>query len=231
MLFRSQGGAGNFSKDISAEVVVNEWVRVSLTFTAGATQTDQQFRFISDEQVEAYICGFQIEEGAFPTSYIPTDGATAIRNEESATIAKSAFTYNENAGTWYMHFDTNDVDNVTAKRIVSDGSSYRVMYNNAGSAAWYAWDGSNSTTYSAITAVDLNNPVKAAISEGDVGSASFHSGVAGSTTAAFDMLPNADTTIYLGSQDASNGYINGHLREIKFYPRRLSDAQLKTLTS
>ena len=51
-----------------------------------------------------YIWGAQLEEGSFPTSYIPTSGSTETRAADEASITGTNFSswYNQNEGTWLV---------------------------------------------------------------------------------------------------------------------------------
>ena len=44
-------------------------------------------------------------------------------------------------------------------------------------------------------------------------------------------LPTALTTLYIGNDDSGNAVLNGWLKRVTYYPRRLSDAQLQQITA
>ena len=50
-----------------------------------------------------YLWGAQLEEGAFPSSYIPTTTAAATRSADVASITGTAFSgwYRQDEGTFY----------------------------------------------------------------------------------------------------------------------------------
>ena len=112
--------AGTFS---NFKIKTNTVDLVTKTVSAGTLEEfpNGWFRYTSEEatlarffQIQAYpndsyllhsdtgtyyIWGAQLEAGAFPTSYIPTDGATATRSADVASIPVADFGYNQSEGT------------------------------------------------------------------------------------------------------------------------------------
>jgi hypothetical protein len=71
----------------------NGWWRCSITATATSNSSgaNQLIRNMSGGTEGIYVWGYQIEAGSFPTSYIPTTGATATRAADVASISGSNF--------------------------------------------------------------------------------------------------------------------------------------------
>lgn len=101
-------GASSSIKDYG-----NGWFRVSLTFNTGLAATSKQTQicrnaFQGDGTLSFYVWGAQLEEGAFPTSYIPTSGSTVTRSADLATMSTGSlpFTgYNQSEGTIETKFE------------------------------------------------------------------------------------------------------------------------------
>ena len=227
----------------TAQEVGNGWYRCSITTTSAAANATVRINVLGSSSVAdfagdgtsgIYIYGAQLEAGAFPTSYIPTSGSTATRAADIASIPVSAFGYNQSEGSWLMEWDTADTDSVVAKYILSSGTSARVMYNNAGTSAYYSFDGSAVSTYTAPTPITLDGSlIKAAYAENESGSSVAHTGVLGTGSVNSDLLPNYNSTYgwSIGNLNNNQGFLNGHIKSIKYFPRKLTAAQLQELTS
>jgi hypothetical protein len=84
----------------------NGWYRCSMSFSNSIDNNVSQIKiglpgptFTQNNGI--YIWGAQVEQGAFPTSYIPTSGSTVTRTADNARITGSNFTkwYNQSEGT------------------------------------------------------------------------------------------------------------------------------------
>ena len=77
----------------------NGWYRCAVTVTATAASYYAQITTIGT--VTTHLYGFQLETGAFATSYIPTTTASLTRNADVATMTGTNFSdwYNATAGS------------------------------------------------------------------------------------------------------------------------------------
>jgi hypothetical protein len=88
--------------------VGNGWYRCGFRMTKDSTgtRTTLAFRFWESGRGNTlgntYFWGAQLEVGAFPTSYIPTEGSTKTRTADNASITGSNFIqiYNQEAGSY-----------------------------------------------------------------------------------------------------------------------------------
>ena len=226
----------------------NGWLRVWVGFTKGgvAARTDAQIALSNVSTVDAtgtlpvysgdgvsglYVCGAQMEEGSFPTSYIPTSGATATRSADIASVPVSEFGYNEAHGSVVTVFSADRDLNSNAVLVnLSDGTLLNRMTN---------WAGSVSGTQ--LYVVHSNTP-QASLAAGIPTAGSHKSGIAYATND-FALTLDAGTiqsdtsgTVPTVSQIDIGRYVNnvplnGHIKSIAYYPRRLTNAQLQELTS
>jgi len=100
------GSGGTFFNSAKIQPLPNDWYRCSLTINSGggtnptvAMEDDAgNVTFLGDGISGILIWGAQLEELSFPTSYIPTAGATETRVGETCTNAGNADTFNSTEG-------------------------------------------------------------------------------------------------------------------------------------
>jgi len=237
------------------EAYPNGWYRCSITFTSG-TDGNQgvQFYLINNASTalnsssangeELYLWGVQLEQGSFPTSYIPTSGSTVTRAVETAKITGTNFTdfYNQNEGTIVSeHSIATGVaagDNTYVYQ-VDDGSDtnveFRLIDHNGAHGdvlRAYGFTGGswNSPVYGSQTSTpdhDSVLKVAVAVKKDDFG-VNFFGGTTYTDTSG-DI--NVDMTqLTIGNHRGGTAPLQGHIRQFKYYPKRLPNAQLQGLT-
>ena len=225
----------------------NGWYRCSFTFTTAYNATSgaaQMFYYISNSESTTnfagdgssgmYFWGAQLEQGAFATSYIPTSGSTVTRAQDFATITGTNFTdfYNDTEGSLYSDFSLTALDaaynsttvmftnNTTTNYLAIFGHNPVIAYAiTGGSPQFSASLGGSSTTgvnYRAAMAFKLNDFA-----------ASLNGGTVSTDTSA--TIPPADRML-IGRRVTLNKTMNGYIRAIKYYNKRLPNAQLQGLT-
>ena len=55
-----------------------------------------------------YVFGLQIEQGSYPTSYIPTNGSAVTRSAETANGSGDASTFNDSEGVLMVEISALD---------------------------------------------------------------------------------------------------------------------------
>jgi hypothetical protein len=104
-----------------------DWQRIEATTTpTGAGSLFFRIDVPADNSVvgdEAYIYGVQVEQGSYPSSYIPTYGSAVTRSKDAMNEQISSLTSIEQ-GTFFLDFDRG-LTNGTARDGNTDGFFYR----------------------------------------------------------------------------------------------------------
>jgi len=196
-------------------------VRVSMTFTATA---EPLIVIPYGNVAEA-----QLEAGSFPTSYIPTSGSQQTRSADIASIPVSAFGYNQDAGTIVVEYSTfNTYTGSPYPRVIAltDGYTPRngleiLAFNNITNAAGYS-NGSGTFSFVGPPSVKTAFAAKENDFAGSFGGGSVLTDTTGNMSTA--------SLLEIGKYSGS-AYLNGHIKSIQYFPRRLTNTQLQELTA
>jgi len=173
----------------------------------------------------------QLEQGAFKTSYIPTTTAAKTRSADVATIDVDQFGYNYSnvVGTFFVEFETFATTGTTRALAATLGTDRAADINLSPAT-------SRIDVYSNHTVSDLYslspyssevNKIAAAMKENDAAACANGGTV---DTDASTTSPIIASSLEIGRY-FTTGYLNGHIKSLKYYPRRLTNAQLQELTS
>jgi len=215
----------------------NGWVRVTVTTTTGTGTTIRLRPFFSGASSTLRVWGAQIEEGAFATSYIPTVAATVTRAADVASVTGTNFSswYNQTEGTVFAEY----------KRLVN--ASGRI----------FTFNDTTSTEQIRITASLSTNirPDWQVIDGGSVvanvlGAVEVAVGATGKTAGTYKLndfqqatnstLGTADTAgtlptltvLNIGANETGSGsMLNGTIKRITYWPVRLANPTLQSITS
>jgi hypothetical protein len=228
----------------------NGWYRCSVTFTTDAADTfGQLYIYVCEDDGEfantnrdgtsdIYVWGAQLEAGSFPTSYIKSNsGSTTTRSADVASIPVADFGYNQSEGTVVVeaktfsnaeanHGDFALTDSGTSADL-SSGS--RTGSSVAGSySTWYRTAGTTQANLVRTSAVEDNVFYKAGFC---YKANDFAQSVDGGSilSDSSGTVPSRNSVVLIG--DNYYGKLNGHIKSIKYFPRRLTNAQLVDLTS
>jgi hypothetical protein len=169
----------------------------------------------------------QLEQGAFATSVIPTTTATVTRSADVASISGSNFSswFNAPLGSLFSEIHLPQTNTAAAWRVweISGTNSYRLR-NASGQ---YNTDGNSGSTLLAGTVTTGIARIGAAFS---VGSNAIS--VNGAVAAADALSPDTtgSTTFSIGNRPGNDRAINGTIRRLTYWPQRLSNPTLQSIT-
>ena len=228
----------------------NGWCRC--TMTRNHNNSYDQFKIVlhngsapaysGDGISGVYIWGVQQEDGSFPTSYIPTNGTAVTRGADTAFIDGDDFDniYNDSEGTFVLQATTGDLSSSNQAAWGVEKTSnrsghfsvvgYRVGGGGSGNTgAWYNANGSTSAFFNMSAGVTAEIPFKIALSYklNDMNASTNGSTETRDTSAAID--PDFDR-FTLGSYHFGSMKI-GYIQRAIYYSSKITDNQLKTITS
>jgi len=212
----SDGGSVNFTVGISDGTSINSFDCVS---------------FAGDGTSGIYIWGAQVEEGSFPTSYIKSNsGSTTTRSADVASIPVADFGWSKSMGAFVIEGSSyNPASNRYFFEFSSDGSNRNASKAHSVQHVFVTFGG---VPQASIDAGDISantlTKVATLFKKDDFAAVVDGGSVATDTSGSV----NLDVTdLKLGINRANGEPLNGHIKSIKYYPRRLTNAQLQDLTS
>lgn len=186
---------------------------VSLTFTPTAGNLTLT--------VTGSVTEWQLEAGAFYTSRIVTTGAGATRAVDIAKIENDSFYFNNNEGCFLFNITASNVSSFRA--IMGNGSSElyidtnkKTRYSNGSDLMYFSGDFNISKNNKLLISYGLEN-IYLSLNENII---SYNK----------KFLNNNQYTFLLSSSSSSR-QLNGGISTLRYYLRKLSDAEMQALTS
>ena len=218
----------------------NGWYRYSITRTtaaSGGAFIDINHRTTTPSTVAVW--GAQIEQGSFPTSYIPTEGSSRTRAADVAGITGKNFSdfYRQDEGTFIGDWFTNGSANGQPFLLeASDSGRSIILYiirETAGTGRVGQYGATAGGDFDFLNLGVLANNQKAKL--GLAYKKNDAAGVMNGGTLSTDTQTGTITPDRLGIGNLGNvsgGYQpNGCIKRITYYPKRLTNQQLQTLTT
>jgi hypothetical protein len=234
--------AGGFVTSQLDSVPYGTWVRCSFSRTiTGATGAPIRAyisvypsNFSSGTPTRIDIWGYQVEEGAFPTSYIPTQASTRTRALDNARIIGKNFSnwYNFNEGTFISNSSIlkSGIQTQIVWRVV-DGTNEISLRSPQNIQDRFRGNIGNVFTPFPGTGNTLDTTFKAAIA---YNSALGRLQVGNSSD---EVVPSQLPTLTslnvfgIGNFGTGSSSLNGHISRLTYFPKRLPNSQLQALVS
>jgi len=175
----------------------------------------------------------QLELGAFATSVVPTSGSVATRNDDGAVITGTNFSswYNQSEGTLYSEATFTNTVSFNTVTALSDGTTNNTMRT-------IQWNNGTDRIFIIATS---GIPQASYSSTGQVGTAKFAvayklNDVNASKNGSIDTTntlatPPTVNRLFLGQTLLNTFILNGYLRRITYFNRRLANSELQLLSS
>jgi hypothetical protein len=220
----------------------NGWYRISMSFDCGQTAANiQRFQILDDNGNSnfagdgfsgMFIWGYQFEQGAFPTSYIPTSGSTVTRATDVFNLPMSGI-YSSGPVTMFYEAAEFDVVDYSRMMLLSDGTNNNRMQinpNNTSSLVQsYVVTNGNIEGAADLSYNVIPNQFYKAASAFATGDNAVSAGGLTPATNTPDTLPQV-TNLYLGSLHGADADKGGWFKKVALYPTRLSNATLQAMT-
>ncbi len=240
-------GSGNLVYSSSSITTYpNGWYRCSATYTT-TTITSSIFSLYftnsdgnrSSVNSSGSLWGAQVEQGAFPTSYIPTVAATRTRTADSASITGRNFSsfYRQDEGTLFASARVNALGGPGFPGIayVDDGTLNNAMgfyVSDAGDDKIGAEGYVSSVPQYPFVSISAASPAQlfkviSTYKVNDFSAAFSMGGTVGTDTSG--SVPTVNRLL-IGSLRGDVFKLNGPVSRITYYPKKLPNAQLQALT-
>lgn len=229
------------SENITTVNLTSQYQRFTFTATCPAAGVDQvQLTLSLGNRVSGggigttlEVWGAQLETGAFATSYIPTTTASVTRAVDQASITGGSFSsigFNPAQGTLFVETFGTPIGSVAFGLFESGVFNNAVYMQRSGSnLQWIAQTGG--VTQAALSGASIASvPNKTAIGFAlNDFAASVNNG--SPTTDSLGTMPTGINTVWIGGNNAGANSWNGHIRRLRYYPRRINNTQLQALTA
>ena len=217
-------------------VVTTEWQRFYVTSTTVSSTSSIKLRLRGNESTSDYadmsLWGAQLEQGSYPTSYIPTSGSATTRSAETANGAGDASTFNSSDGVLMAEFKSLDSSDTSGRRlgITKDGTYEGLRLQlGSGNISVTVYDGATNQ-YSQT--VNLDNSIfhKVALKYKANDFALWIDGI--------EYFPQSSGSTFVNGtlNDISFDYVGANhfhssTKQIQYFDSVLTDAELQTLTT
>jgi hypothetical protein len=224
----------------------NGWFRCTATFTSSAVssthrvymflgQNGTTFTYTGDGTSGIFIWGAQLEEGSFPTSYIPTTTGSVVRSADVCSITGGDFNgfYNSTAGTLLSEaMIANLVGDNRGIVQMDNGTNNTIIRNSygltdGGFRSTIRANGDSQTALAMVAGTASTIQKRVIAYEGTAFASTTNGGAVATATR---TMPTGLNAMKIGNLAEGSFYLSGHIAAIRFYKKRLPNAKIVTLT-
>jgi hypothetical protein len=215
----------------------NNVYRVSATMTSGSSSGNSgPIKYPSQSSKGFRITGIQIEQGLFPTSYIPTNGAASTRLRDLSGNSGNTSLINSTEGVLY--FEGKMMENAPVSFVsISDGTgsvnnNLNIRFTPSTNTVWWRVQVGGSASVSLIVGLsDMFSNTKLALKWKENDFSLWENGNKISFDTSGSVFPlNTLNTIDLHEANGLSSF-NSELKAIAVFKTALTDEQLTALTT
>jgi hypothetical protein len=179
-----------------------------------------------------YLWGAQLEAGAFPTSYIPTTSSTVTRSADVASITGANFSswYRQDEGTVFA--DVAGIYNTAAAFTLSDGTNNnRILLDHGTNTRRSRIVTGGADQASLTSSYVYGSPIKSTVAYALDNSALASNGsLSANSPDTSCTIPTAIDRLNIGSNVGSAAQAGTSIRRLTYWPTRLENEVLQTIT-
>jgi hypothetical protein len=219
----------------------NGWYKCTLSFTSGAATSIGAITIIPDGTSSRnptwtaagtesiYAWGYQIEVGAFATSYIPTTTTSLTRNADAVSMTGTNFSdwYNASEGAFFVQ--ATPTSNTSAIRVLIDvaaDANNRMTLQQFTSGIFanlfvFVGGAVQVNAYSLVTAGDISSAIGYKINDFAIDTSV---GIIQTDSSGTVVTP---TFMRIGARQDGSIAANGHIQQISYWPQRLTNNEIQ----
>ena len=213
--------------------VTNEWKRIS--YLSNSPITYGGIALTGEAGVDTsdiLVWGFQIEQGSYPTSYIPTNGSQVTRSAETCNNAGNSNVFNDSEGVLMMEISAlaNDSYRLISLSDGTNGNNVRINLTPTANQILFEANSDNvlqaASTYNGVDVL-LNNKIIIKYKNNDYGF--WINGFEVGTDTSGDTPIGLDRINFDRGTGGNPFY--GNIKQLQYFNTALTDAELEKLTS
>jgi hypothetical protein len=235
------GTVGNIGGATVATItpVGNGWYRCSVTlaqsgsaaFVIGLATANGTASYTGNGFAGVYIWGAQLEAGSFATSYIPTVASQVTRSADAASMTGTNFSswYRADEGTFYGEAAPNALTSDSRYIHVGDATNRFLFWS--GSSTFYVETRTSGTEQASLSFSGL--AANTAFKFAGTYKVNDFAASRNASTVQTDTLGTVPVVsqMSIGSNNVGGNILNGNIKKLAYYPKRLTNAELQGLTT
>ena len=213
----------NSSDDAKIEYYGNGWYRCILI-----QNNDEIINAVIGEgttELDCELYGAMLEQGSYPTSYIPTNGSAVTRSAETANGSGDASTFNDSEGVLMVEIANSETTSGSYLGICNGSSNERLIIGNEGGLLRVYTDVFVSGSVQSANK-DFN---KIAVKYNSSNTSIYYNGFLIKSINVSANLSGINELKFTSGGISQNFY--GNTKQIQYYDSALTDSELETLTS